>query len=305
MFEIWNILQPLATFCLYLAMFNAAGGLIFEILFRRQVPDATQRHVARLIGISAWAGLVLVGVRLSVAAGNLGGDFASMGDPVLLGLVMKSPLGMSSVLAGIGFAMITVIDRVKARGELAARVVAAATVLLSLTVTGHATTLGAITGVLLALHLGGVAFWLGALLPLRQMCAIAGEDVNAGAANDAGSASVLADVADRFGWIAQRVVAVLIVAGVTYAAILTGSVMALLTTTYGLVLLAKIGLVAGLLGLAARNRFRIVPALQAGDLSAVRQLRNAIDREIIFALAILVMSSLLTTSLNLPMEIMG
>ena len=304
MFEIWNILQPLATFCLYLAMFIAAGGLIFEILFRRQVPDATRRHVARLIGIAAWAGLGFVGVRLAVAAGNLGGDLASMGDPVLLGLVMKSPLGMSSVLAGIGFAMITIIGRVKARGEQAARVVAAATVLLSLTVVGHATTLGAITGVLLVLHLGGVAFWLGALLPLRQMCAGADENAGVGAGDDA-PAAVLADVADRFGWIAQRVVAVLIVAGVAYAAILTGSVMALLTSAYGLALLAKIGLVAGLLGLAARNRFRIVPALRAGDLSAVRQLRNSIDREIIFALAILVMSSLLTTSLNLPKEIMG
>mgnify|MGYP003327664785 CR=1 FL=1 len=30
MFELWNILQPLATFCLYLAMFIATGGLIFE-----------------------------------------------------------------------------------------------------------------------------------------------------------------------------------------------------------------------------------------------------------------------------------
>ena len=304
MFEIWNILQPLATFCLYLAMFIAAGGLIFEILFRRQVPDATRRHVARLIVIAAWAGLGFVGVRLAVAAGNLGGDLASMGDPVLLGLVMKSPLGMSSVLAGIGFAMITIIGRVKARGEQAARVVAAATVLLSLTVVGHATTLGAITGVLLVLHLGGVAFWLGALLPLRQMCAGADENAGVGAGDDA-PAAVLADVADRFGWIAQRVVAVLIVAGVAYAAILTGSVMALLTSAYGLALLAKIGLVAGLLGLAARNRFRIVPALRAGDLSAVRQLRNSIDQEIIFALAILVMSSLLTTSLNLPKEIMG
>jgi putative copper resistance protein D len=296
MFELWNILQPLATFCLYLAMFIAAGGLIFEILFRRQVPEATRRHVARLIGIAAWAGLVLVGARLAVAAGNLGGDLASMGDPVLLGLVMKSPLGMASVLAGIGFAMITVMGRVKARGEQAARVVAAATVLLSLTVVGHATTLGAITGVLLALHLGGVAFWLGALLPLRQMCVGAG---------NVASASVLADVAARFGWIAQRVVAVLIIAGVAYAAILTGSVMALLTSAYGLTLLAKIGLVAGLLGLAARNRFRIVPALQAGDLSAVRNLRDSIDREIIVALVILAMSSLLTSSLNLPMGDMG
>ena len=299
MMEIWDILRPLTKFCLYLAMFIAAGGLIFEILFRRRVPEATTQYVSHLIGIAAWAGLVLVGARLSVAAGTLGGDLASMGDPVLLGLVMKSPLGMSSVLAGIGFAMITVMGRVKARGEQAARVVAAATVLLSLTVVGHATTLGAITGVLLTLHLGGVAFWLGALLPLRQMCASADEG-----AGDGESAFVLADVADRFGWIAQRVVAVLILAGVAYAAILTGSVVALLTSVYGLVLLAKIGLVAGLLGLAARNRIRIVPALQAGDLSAVRQLRTSIDREIILALAILVMSSLLTTSLNLPKEIM-
>ena len=296
MFEIWDILRPLTKFCLYLAMFIAAGGLIFEVLFRRRVPEATTQYVSRLIGIAAWAGLVLVGVRLVVAAGTLGGDLASMGDPVLLGLVMKSPLGMASVLAGIGFAMITVMGRVKARGEQAARVVAAATVLLSLTVVGHATTLGAITGVLLALHLGGVAFWLGALLPLRQMCAGAG---------DGESASVLADVADRFGWIAQRVVAVLIIAGVAYAAILTGSVVALLTSAYGLVLLAKIGLVAGLLGLAARNRFRVVPALLAGDLSAIGRLRHTIDREILLALVVLVMSSLLTSSLTLPMRDMG
>ena len=295
MFEIWDILRPLTKFCLYLAMFTAAGGLIFEILFRHHVPATTQRHVARLIGVAAWAGLVLVGARLSVAAGSLGGDMASATDPILLGLVMKSPLGLSSVVAGIGFAMVTVIGRVKTRGELAARVVAAATVLLSLTVVGHATTLGAITGVLLALHLAGIAFWLGALLPLRQMC---------GKAVDLQSAIGLAEVADRFGLIAQRVVAALIVAGVGYAAILTGSVAALLTSGYGLALLAKIGLVTGLLGLAAWNRFRIVPALQAGDLAAARRLRHSIDREIMFALAILVMSSLMTSSLTLPMGTM-
>ncbi|MEK9855144.1 MAG: CopD family protein [Rhodobiaceae bacterium] len=293
MFEIWDILRPLTKFCLYLAMFMAAGGVIFEVLFRRFVPEVTQRHVSRLIGIAAWAGLVLVGARLVVAAGSLGGDLASMTDPVLLGLVMKSPLGLSSVVAGIGLAMITVIGRVKARGEQAARIVAAATVLLSLTLVGHATTLGAVTGVLLALHLGGVAFWLGALLPLRQMC---------GGAGDADSMAMLADIADRFGRNAQRVVPVLIVAGVAYAAILTGSVAAMLTSGYGLALLVKIGLVAGLLGLAARNRFRIVPALQAGDLSAALRLRRTIDWEILVAMAVLVMSSLLTSSLTLPMR---
>ncbi len=292
MFEIWDLLRPLTKFGLYLAMFLAAGGLIFEVLFRRRVPETTRRHVSRLIGIAAWAGLVLVATRIAVAAGSLGGDIASASDPVLLGLVMTSPLGLSSVIAGIGFAMITVIGRVKERGAQAARIVAAATVLLSLTVVGHATMLGAITGVLLALHLAGIAFWLGALLPLRQMCGVAG---------DADAAAGLADVADRFGWIAQHVVAVLVVAGIIYAAILTGSVMAVLTSAYGLTLLAKILLVAGLLGLAARNRFRIVPALQAGDLTAALRLRRSIDREILLALAILVISSLLTSSLTLPM----
>jgi len=293
MFEIWDILRPLTKFGLYLAMLGAAGGLIFEVLFRHRVPEATAIHVSRLIAVAAWAGLVLVGVRLAVAAGSLGGDLASMRDPVLVGLVMQSPLGLSSMIAGIGFAMITVIGRVKARGEQAARIVAAATVLLSLTVAGHATMLGAITGVLLALHLGGVAFWLGALLPLRQLC---------GGAGDATSAAMLADVADRFGRIAQRVVPVLIVAGGVYAAILTGSVAAMLTSGYGLALLVKIGLVAGLLWLAARNRFRIVPALQAGDLSAALRLRRTIDWEILVAMAVLVMSSLLTSSLTLPMR---
>jgi putative copper resistance protein D len=292
MFEIWDVLRPLTKFGLYLAMFLAAGGLIFELLFRRQMPEKTQRFVSLLVAVAAWAGLVLVGARLAVAAGSLGGDFASAVDPVLLDLVIKSPLGLSSVVAGIGFA----INRVKARGEQSARVVAAATVLLSLTVVGHATMQGAITGVLLALHLGGVAFWLGALLPLRQMC---------GAAGDADQALVLADVADRFGRIAQHVVAVLIVGGVAYAALLLGSVTALLTTGYGRALLVKILLVAGLLGLAARNRFHIVPALQAGDLSAAMRLRRTIDHEILAALAILVMSSLLTTSLTLPLGDMG
>jgi len=296
MFEIWDFLQPASKFCLYLAMFVAAGGLIFEVLFGRRVPETTQRHVSRLVGIAAWSGLVLVVARVAVATGSLGGDIASAADPVLIGLVMKSPLGLSSVVAGIGFAMITVIGRIKARGETAARLVAAATVLLSLTMVGHATMLGAITGGLLALHLAGIAFWLGALLPLRHMCGVAG---------DVESAACLADVADRFGQLAQRVVAILVVAGLVYAAILMGSVMALLTSAYGQVLLTKILLVVGLLGLAARNRFRIVPALRAGDLSAALRLRLSIDLEVMLVLAILVASSLLTSSLTLPTMEMG
>ena len=69
--------------------------------------------------------------------------------------------------------------------------------MLSLTVVGRHR-LGAVTGVLLAIHLGGIAFWLGALLPLRRMCLMAPET---------GSQS-LAAVADRFGRLAQVIVSV-------------------------------------------------------------------------------------------------
>jgi putative copper resistance protein D len=78
-----------------------------------------------------------------------------------------------------------------------------------------------------------------------------------------------------------------------------------LTSAYGQALLTKILLVAGLLGLAARNRFRIVPALRAGDLTAALRLRRSIDLEVMLALAILVVSSLLTSSLTLPTMEMG
>ena len=296
MFEIWDILRPLVKLCLYPAMFVAAGGLlIFELVFAPQLADDMRTYLRRLITGAAWAGLALVAAQVMVAAGSLGGDLASTTDTALLGLVMKSPLGLFSIVAGIGFAMITVMHRVKARGEQAARVVAAATVLLSLTVVGHATRLGAVTGVLLAIHLGGIAFWLGALLPLRRMCLMAPET---------GSQS-LAAVADGFGRLAQVIVSGLVAAGLIYAALLLGSVTALLTTGYGLALLLKILLVGALLWLASRNRLRIVPALVDGDASAAAALRRIIDLEVITVLAILALSAVLTSSLDLPMRGMG
>ena len=295
MIEIWDILRPLAKFCLYPAMFIAAGGLIFELVFVAQLADDMKTYLRRMITGAAWAGLALVAAQVMVAAGSLGGDVASVTDPTLLGLVMKSPLGLFAIVAGIGFAMITVMHRVKARGEQAARIVAAATVLLSLTVVGHATRLGAVTAVLLAIHLGGIAFWLGALLPLRRMCV---------AAPETGSAA-LAAVADRFGRLAQIVVPGLLIVGLIYAALLLGSMTVLLTTGYGLMLVVKILLVGGLIWLASRNRLRIVPALVDGDAAAAAALRRIIDLEVITVLGILALSAVLTSLLDLPMRGMG
>jgi putative copper resistance protein D len=98
-------------------------------------------------------------------------------------------------------------------------------------------------------------------------------------------------------------VGALVISGGGFAAYLTGSLTALFTTAYGLVLLAKIGLVAGLLGLAALNRFRLVPDLRGGDISAAARLQTSINLEIAVVAVILTLTAVLTNALALPMPL--
>ena len=75
----------------------------------------------------------------------------------------------------------------------------------------------------------------------------------------------------------------------------------MVTTGYGLALSGKVVLVSGLLGLAALNRFRLVPAVDRGERRAAARLGLSVRLEMLGALAIILVTSLLTTSLALPM----
>ena len=92
----------------------------------------------------------------------------------------------------------------------------------------------------------------------------------------------------------------LVVAGLCYAALLLGSFDALFSTAYGQVLLVKMALVSGVLGLAAVNKFRLVPALRIGTARAAPRLRRSIEIEIGIAGLIFLATSLLTTTANTP-----
>ena len=69
-----------------------------------------------------------------------------------------------------------------------------------------------------------------------------------------------------------------------------------MTTPYGLALSAKVTLVAGMLALAAVNKWRLVPALPAGHPAVVR-LRRSISLEAVLALAVFAATTALT---NVP-----
>ena len=136
---------------------------------------------------------------------------------------------------------------------------------------------------LLTLHLLAAAFWIGALLPLRH------------AVGQTEGARLL----HRFGNVASLTVALLVVAGLILAWLMTGSLSGLLSTAYGWTLLAKLGLVAGLMAFAALNKWRFVPALASGVPTAVSHLRGSIQIEATAVLLILLATATLT-SITIP-----
>jgi putative copper resistance protein D len=280
----------------YPSMLLATGGVGFELLMRPWMPQEIRNFVRWVTARAALAALVLALLQVPVAAGNLGGDLASAIDPLLLTLVVKAPVGLAALVAAGGLALLLVVERMTIAVPGVIRILPPAIVIISMTLVGHATSregaTGVLTGVLLSLHLAGIGFWLAALLPLRRMCLATADD---------SAPAALAALAEEFGRLALVLVVMLLVAGVCYAALLVGSVAALFGTGYGIALLAKVALVSGMLLLAALNRFRLVPALQAGETGAALRLRRSIEIEMLLAGGILLATSLLTTSFTLPM----
>jgi putative copper resistance protein D len=94
------------------------------------------------------------------------------------------------------------------------------------------------------------------------------------------------------------VVAVLVASGAINGWYLVGSFAGLVTTPYGQLLLIKLCLFAGMLALAASNRFRLVPALtreseaSQRDASLARLRGHVLAEETLGLLVIIIVSAL-------------
>jgi copper transport protein len=126
-----------------------------------------------------------------------------------------------------------------------------------------------------ALHSAALIFWMGALLPLQF--ALRGPNP--------------ALILRRFSGLAMPMVVVLILSGAALTWAQAGSSAALAGSAYGMVLGAKLLLVAGLLVLSLRNRLVLTPALASGHAKAAPRLAGAIRAEIVLGLAILALAS--------------
>ncbi|MDG2163234.1 MAG: CopD family protein, partial [Gammaproteobacteria bacterium] len=150
------------------------------------------------------------------------------------------------------------------------------------TLSGHVSVLDAWLRAALAFHVAAMAIWVGMLLPLRWCC----DDVESGD---------LGDLMRRFGRLGMGLVAALASSGVFMLLNLI-DLIELFTTEYGRLMLFKLGAFVCLLSIAALNKLRHVPVLHLPGGS--RALSRSIDRELIVAMVLLLVTAIVTTLLG-------
>lgn len=283
----WAIAAIIAKAVGYGAALLAMGGPLFVLVFRSSSNDV--RQLARKVAvIAALIGLAVLALRFGIRAARISGmGLSGAVDPMMLGFVWDSPLGAAAIWRGAGELLVVAL-LIRGIVGLSAGLIGALLIAVSYTFVGHS--LGDprwLLASLLTLHLLAAAFWIGALLPLRH------------AVGQPEGARLL----HRFGNVASLTVALLVVVGLIFAWLMTGSFSNLLSTAYGWTLLAKLGVVSGLMALAALNKWRFVPALASGTPAAVPHLRRSIQIEAIAVLLILLATATLTSITTPPVNL--
>jgi copper transport protein len=281
-----SILYGVLTALGYLGLFCLVGLTVFDLFVTRTT--AAGRRLPLVAGRIAVGAAVLL-VPLTVIR-ERGAGLGAMLNPVFLVIGLVGPAGVTLVLAAAGVALMLLRTRLTDRAGFWPGTVGAAVALTSVLPVGHTRTFGPAWLVMGAdlVHAATAAVWLGGLLGLGLYLALA--------RRRQGDPAEAAVVLGRFSTLAGVLVALLGVTGIALAVVIVGSVPALVGSTYGQLLLIKLGVVAVIGGLAAWNRFSLVPRLvRAGDASdGWFHLARAIRLEVVGLVLVVALTSALT-----------
>ena len=284
--DAWAIAAIIAKAAGYGAALLAMGGPLFILAFPNASSDV-QKLARKIAVIAALIGLAVLAFRFGIRSARISGmGLPGAFDLMMLGFVWDSPLGTTAIWRVLGELLVLML-LIRGVVGVGAGLIGALLIAVSYTFVGHSLSDPRwLLASLLTLHLLAAAFWVGALAPLGR------------AVGQPDGALLL----HRFGNTASITVVLLVVVGLIFAWLMSGSLSALVLTAYGWTLLAKLGVVAGLMVLAALNKWRFVPALASGDPTAASHLRRSIHIEALAVLLILLATATLTSITTPPVN---
>ncbi|CAP44935.1 copper homeostasis membrane protein CopD [Bordetella petrii] len=255
--------------------------------------SAISRRYRILVGAFAVIGIALSMWALALMAKVMSGaqNYAELSTHVFEMLLTGTHLGIAwcvRILALMTCAVIAIL-KLNPRLRFSVMAVSSGVGLATLAWAGHGAMDDGVRGYIhLAsdvMHLWAAGAWIGALVAFFMLAVI-----KPGTAH--GSVELLSRASNGFARIGTLIVATLVVSGVlNYLMIAGPSLSPLSSTLYGRLLLGKLLLFGGMLALAAANRFRLSPALEASlkgenRTQAVVKLRQSLFMEASLAVLI-------------------
>ncbi|MDU0352690.1 CopD family protein [Paraglaciecola aquimarina] len=288
---IWNTVIILSKIVFYIGFACTSGYTFFSQRF-----ESSESHNNLIIVDLKWIKVLIVAALLAntiwfiastgaMAEEGIQGAFALD----MLDIMWNSSIGDGALLRGFGLVLAivslalpfnfksVVLNKYLKQSVLVSSLL---TLAYSFTLLGHVSELGILEKGLLTLHVLVMAWWFGALLPLKLAC----QQLNY---------AELQLLMVSFGNQASFAVSLLLVAGLWLVIQLVGSVDALISSSYGHTLLFKLALVVSILAIAAKHKLRLVPQLKNSQ--GREALSKSILIEMVVALGILSITSGFTT----------
>lgn len=310
MFTSWALAELISKWVTYLSMLAVPGGfLIFMLAHRHQLDAGVRWHLLRRYLIPASVlGIVAVSSFFLIQVGSINQrGMAGMLDRDMGALLASTALGdglqwrlngfvLALASAGLWWLVLRAYRAKEQRKPLVMAGIAALFACLalgiSLAVLGHVASLTLPARVAVVLHLLAVSAWGGALVPLLMLTR--STDLGGDVGSQVGQARLISLLREygQFGW---AFIGVMLASGIYLLWQLLSAPGDLLGSDYGRLMLAKLALVTALMTLGALNKYRLVPALEAGADGAWRALCRSIRVELGLVLLVLTATALFTT----------
>ena len=270
-----------AKFILYVGVLTASGTVISALIFKLYNHRALSLKYAFL-------GIFATIIDYLLRGANLTGNISGMFNTEMLALLWSTPVGTTFLYRIVGLSILS-FSLFMSRIWLWLSALGGIIALWSFVYSGHISSQDQILlDIALSLHLIFIAIWIGILAPLKQFTI------------ELETWPKAVSLGHKFGFIAMFTVPGLIVLGIYMGYKLVGSFDLLLNSNYGQVLILKVIIVAFVLLLAAINKLRLIPQLQANKPNAAHTLVKFISLEWLIILVILATTAVLTSNLNLP-----